>query len=125
MTAEQAVATSFTAPELQELTHRLHEGGVIGLPGAFSRDWVRQLGEDIDTAFDEARARPGGAVGRGPQRYYVEIHPEQLRGFGDLLSHPWITAVCEAVLGDDYQIVEVGFDVPLPGAVDQPWHRDF
>jgi hypothetical protein len=107
MTAEQAVATSLTAPELQELTHRLHEDGVIGLPGAFSRDWVRQLGEDIDTAFDEARARPNGAVGRGPQRYYVEIHPEQLRGFVDLVSHPWITAVCEAVLGD------------------QPWHRDF
>jgi len=111
--------------ELQDLTRRLHEDGVIGLPGAFSRDWVRQLGEDIDTAFAEARSRPNGAVGRGPQRYYVEIHPEQLRGFVDLVSHPLITSVCEAVLGADYQIVEVGFDVPLPGAVDQPWHRDF
>ncbi|GMA85762.1 hypothetical protein GCM10025868_10120 [Angustibacter aerolatus] len=29
------------------------------------------------------------------------------------------------MLGDDYHFAEVGFDVPLPGAVDQPWHRDF
>jgi ectoine hydroxylase-related dioxygenase (phytanoyl-CoA dioxygenase family) len=29
------------------------------------------------------------------------------------------------MLGDDYKIVELGFDVPLPGAVHQPWHRDF
>ncbi|HYG65052.1 MAG TPA: phytanoyl-CoA dioxygenase family protein, partial [Thermoanaerobaculia bacterium] len=31
----------------------------------------------------------------------------------------------ESVLGPDYKIVEIGFDVPGPGAVDQPWHRDF
>ena len=31
----------------------------------------------------------------------------------------------EAILGPDYRIVEIGFDVPLPGAMDQPWHRDF
>lgn len=29
------------------------------------------------------------------------------------------------MLGPDYQIVEVGFDVPLAGARNQPWHRDF
>ena len=33
--------------------------------------------------------------------------------------------MCESVLGPDYLIVEVGFDVPLPGAEHQPWHRDF
>jgi hypothetical protein len=125
MTAEQAIAVPFDTTELADLTGRLDRDGVIGLPGAFGRDWVERLGEDINTAFAEARERPGGAVGRGPHRYYVEIHPEQLRGFADLAGHPWITAVCEAVLGADYRIVEVGFDVPLPGAVNQPWHRDF
>lgn len=29
------------------------------------------------------------------------------------------------MLGPDYQIVEVGFDIPFPGAINQPWHRDF
>jgi hypothetical protein len=29
------------------------------------------------------------------------------------------------VLGADYQIVEIGFDVPFQGARNQPWHRDF
>jgi ectoine hydroxylase-related dioxygenase (phytanoyl-CoA dioxygenase family) len=83
------------------------------------------MGEDIGVLFEEALRRPGGAVGRGPKRYYVEIHPERLRGFVDLATHPWVVAVCESVLGPEYQIVEVGFDVPGPGAVHQPWHRDF
>ena len=44
--------------------------------GAFSREWVEQLREDMMTAFWEALQRPGGAVGRGPRRWYVEIHPQ-------------------------------------------------
>ncbi len=32
---------------------------------------------------------------------------------------------CRSVLGPDYEIVELGFDDPLPGAQNQPWHRDF
>jgi hypothetical protein len=125
MTAHRTTPAPLPAAELAALTDRLHQDGIIGLPQAFTRDWVQRLGEDVDTAFAEARSRPDGAVGRGPNRYYVEIHPEQLSGFADLASHPWITAVAEAVLGPDYRIVEVGFDVPLAGAVDQPWHRDF
>ncbi len=103
----------------------LYGDGIIALKGAFDRDWVQALGEDIDVAFRDALARPGGAVGRGPNRYYVEIHPEDIRGFIDLVTHPWVVAVCEAVLGRDYKVVEIGFDVPLPGAQNQPWHRDF
>ncbi|CAN5122897.1 hypothetical protein BH24ACT1_BH24ACT1_11810 [soil metagenome] len=41
------------------------------------------------------------------------------------MTHPVLDAVCRNVLGDDYQFVEVGFDVALPGAVTQPLHRDF
>jgi len=114
------------APDrISELRDTIYERGIIGLPDAFDTDWVDRLDEDVRRAFDEARARPHGAIGRGPNRYYVEIHPEQLRGFVDLAGHPWIDAVCAAVLGPDYRIVEVGFDVPGPGAMNQPWHRDF
>lgn len=103
----------------------LYGDGIIGLKGAFDREWVRQLGEDIEILYKDALARPGGAVGRGPKRHYVEIHPEDIRGFVDLVTHPWVHFVCECVLGADYKIVEIGFDVPNPGAKDQPWHRDF
>ncbi|HEX6292353.1 MAG TPA: phytanoyl-CoA dioxygenase family protein [Herpetosiphonaceae bacterium] len=103
----------------------LYGDGFIGLKGAFDRSWARQLGEDIEVLFQEALQRPGGAVGRGPKRYYVEIHPERIRGFVELATHPWVVTVCESVLGPDYKIVEIGFDVPLPGALYQPWHRDF
>lgn len=111
--------------EVERLVALLHTDGIIGLKGAFDRGWVQELAEDVEVAFAEARSRPNGAVGRGPERYYVEIHPQQLRGFAQLAGHPWVVAVATAVLGPDYRIVEVGFDVPLPGAVNQPWHRDF
>ncbi|MEU1688763.1 phytanoyl-CoA dioxygenase family protein [Micromonospora sp. NPDC005707] len=103
----------------------LYRDGITACRGAFGVDWVERVGEDVDAAFREARSRPDGAVGRGPERWYVEIHPEQLRGFVDLVTHPWVVSVCRAVLGPDYEIVELGFDIPFPGAVTQPWHRDF
>jgi hypothetical protein len=99
--------------------------GFIGLKGAFDREWVQELREDIEVAYESALKRPGGAVGRGPKRHYVEIHPEDIHGFVDLVSHPWVIAVSQAILGEDYKIVEIGFDVPNPGSMDQPWHRDF
>jgi hypothetical protein len=103
----------------------LYGDGITALKGAFERGWVEELREDIDGLFAEALKYPGGAVGRGPNRYYVEIHPEKIRGFVHLATHPWVRTVSEAILGPDYKIVEIGFDVPGPGAMDQPWHRDF
>jgi hypothetical protein len=103
----------------------LYGDGIIGLKAAFCRDWVQQLHEDVLRLYEDALQRPGGAVGRGPKRHYVEIHPEDIHGFIELATHPWVAAVCEAVLGPEYKIVELGFDVPNPGAMDQPWHRDF
>lgn len=103
----------------------LYGDGFISCQGAFSREWVARLGEDIGGLFAEARARPGGALERGPHRHYIEIHPERLRGFTDIITHPWVSTVCRAVLGPDYKVVEAGFDVPGPGAMRQPWHRDF
>ena len=122
-----SAAQPTTSPDLdvEAIRAGLYGDGVIGLKGAFSRDWAEQLRADIDAALAEALSRPNGAVGRGPDRWYVEIHPEALSGFVDIVTHPWFRAVCETVLGPDYQIVEVGFDVPGPGAVNQPWHRDF
>lgn len=111
--------------ELQRAVEELYTAGITACRGAFSREWVATMAEDIEAAFADAVTREGGAVPRGPERYYVEVHPEQLRGFVALVTHPWVHGVSEAVLGPDYEIVEVGFDVPFPGAADQPWHRDF
>lgn len=103
----------------------LYGDGIIACKGAFSAQWVAQLKQEIETLFAEARTRPRGALERGPFRYYVEVHPERMSGFVELMTHPWVTAVCRAVLGPDYKVVEAGFDIPFPGAMHQPWHRDF
>jgi len=120
-TATRASATRFEVPAVMA---GLSGDGVIGLKGAFGRRRVADLRAAVAALFAEALARPGGAAGRGPKRHYVEAHPERLRGFAGPAAHPWVAAVCEAVLGPGYKIVEVGFDVPRPGARAQPWHRD-
>jgi hypothetical protein len=119
------VGLTALAENVTEDVLTLKRDGVVGKKGAFAREFVEQLREDMMTAFWEAIQRPGGAVSRGPRRWYVELHPQAISGFVDLVTHPWITAMAEAVLGSEYQIVEVGFDTPFQGAKNQPWHRDF
>lgn len=125
-TAKTDVNNPITASyDIARIMGGLYGDGFIALKSAFSREWVQALGEDIEVLYREALKRPGGAVGRGRNRHYVEIHPEGIRGFVELATHLWITTVSEAILGPEYKIVEIGFDVPNPGALDQPWHRDF
>jgi phytanoyl-CoA dioxygenase PhyH len=114
-----------SALNVREDIATLYRDGVTAKKGAFSRGFVERMREDMMTAFWEAIQRPGGAVGRGPRRWYVELHPQALSGFVELTTHPWLTAMAESVLGPSYQIVEVGFDTPFQGAKNQPWHRDF
>lgn len=99
--------------------------GLTALKGALPREWADRMHEDVMTAFWKAIQRPGGAVGRGPRRWYVEVHPQDISGFVELATHPFVTELSEAVLGPKYEIVELGFDVPFQGARFQPWHRDF
>ena len=103
----------------------LYGDGFIALKGAFEPAWADRLHGEIMALFEQARSVPHGALPRGPERFYVEVQPERISGFPDIATHPWFVAVCEAVLGPDYKIVEIGFDIPFPGAADQPWHRDF
>ena len=114
-------------PDVATAVDGLYSDGIAALRGALPVTWADGMYDDVLAAFAAAREVPGGAVGRGPERWYVEIHPEQLRGtsFVELVTHPWVEGVCSAVLGPSYEIVELGFDIPFPGAMDQPWHRDF
>jgi hypothetical protein len=113
------------APDISVDIAALQRDGIVGRKGAFSREFAEAMREDMLTAFWKAIQRPGGAVGRGPRRWYVEIHPEEFGGFVELTAHPWVVAMCTATLGANYQIVEIGFDTPFQGAKNQPWHRDF
>lgn len=99
--------------------------GIAAVPGALPRDWGVQLAEDFAVLFDEARSRPDGTVNRGTNRFYFTVHPERLRGFAAVAAQPMLRSLSSAVLGPDWRILEVAFDVPLPGSRYQPWHRDF
>jgi hypothetical protein len=111
--------------ESADILRGLYGDGIIALKGAFSRGWTERMRKDVMALFEAAMKVPGGALPRGPERWYVEVQPERISGFVDIATHPWFVAVCEAVLGPEYRIVEIGFDIPFPGAADQPWHRDF
>jgi hypothetical protein len=118
-------APTGTTTDVARDVETLYRDGIVGLKGGFPREWVERMRADLDVAFADAIDRPGGAMSRGPKRWYIEINPEQVSGFADLVSHPWIMAMSEATLGPDYKFVEIGFDTPFQGALDQPWHRDF
>lgn len=121
------MASGFVAPAFEpgEIMGGLYGDGIIGRPGAFRPDVANRLYAEIMALYEEARQVPGGALPRGPERWYVEVQPERISGFVEIVTHPWFVAVCETVLTRDYRIVEIGFDIPFPGAADQPWHRDF
>ena len=103
----------------------LYGDGIIGLKDALARDLVETMHDRCLELYEEAASVPDGLMPRGPNRWYVEVQPERIDGFVDIVSHPWFVTVCKEVLGIDYKIVEFGFDIPFPGAADQPWHRDF
>jgi hypothetical protein len=103
----------------------IYGDGIIALANAYELSLIDNMRGSIEKLYAEARQMQGGALPRGPERWYVETAPEQIDGFVEIVSHPWFHAVCHNILGSDWKIVETGFDIPFPGAALQPWHRDF
>ena len=109
---------------------KLGAGGIMGalygaascVAGEFPPDFAARDAEDIEKLMRRLEGPRRGAsaarsaLSRGP--------PERFAVRRDRHSS-WLSPVCEAVLGPDYRIVEIGFDIPFPGAANQPWHRDF
>lgn len=117
MTAQtHSVLESVLLGSIDSDIQTLQRDGIVARRGAFPRDFVEQMREDMMTAFWEAIQHPGRAVSRGPRRWYVEVHPQAISGFTELVTHPWFVAMCEGALGPDYKVVEIGFDTPFQGA---------
>jgi hypothetical protein len=55
-----------TAQSTGALVEGLYGDGIVAQRAAFSPEWVDRLGEDLEALFQEALARPGGAVDAVP-----------------------------------------------------------
>jgi hypothetical protein len=102
----------------------LYGDGIIACKRRFSREWVARLeGRHRDPvrggeapARRRARARAATAItSRCIRNACAASSTGRIPGCGGL----------PAVLGEGYKVVEAGFDIPFPGAMHQPWHRDF
>src|SRR4051812_45383836 len=76
LTVLSTARSAATEIDVDKHLHALRTDGVTALKGAFAPAWADAMCEDIEAAFEDAIRRRGGAVGRGPNRYYVEIHPQ-------------------------------------------------
>jgi hypothetical protein len=113
--------------DLTQVSREVYEHGIASLPNILPVRWADELDHDVNLQFIEAlKVENGeGVAFRGWNRFYLELYPERLRGFTELVANPEIVGLSREMLGDDYEIVELGADIPLPGAPDQPPHRDF
>jgi hypothetical protein len=119
------IATAENHADPAELMDAIYRDGIVGAPNLLSTQWGDALHSDLTHEFVSALSNAGGTAPRGWNRFYFEPYPERIRGFLDLIAHPLIHDLSTRMFGDDYMIVELGADIPLPGAVNQPWHRDF
>ncbi len=123
----QASISTATGLDFRKLCDDVYEKGITSLPNILPVRWADELDEDMALQFLKALAIENGegVAFRGWSRYYIELYPERLRGFVELVTNPAIVGLSREMLGDDYEIVELGADIPLPGAPEQPPHRDF
>jgi hypothetical protein len=116
-----------TGLDFKQLSADIYENGIASLPSVLPVQWADELDEDVGLQFLRALKieRGEGVAFRGWSRYYIELYPELLRGFLAFVTNPAIIGLSREMLGEQYEIVELGADIPLPGAPDQPPHRDF
>jgi hypothetical protein len=124
---EESMSSSTTSLNFQQLGADVYEHGITSMPDILPVSWADEADADVGFQFlDALKIEQGeGVAFRGWSRYYLELYPERLRGFVDLVSNPGIVGLSREVLGEQYEIVELGADIALPGAPDQPPHRDF
>jgi hypothetical protein len=117
-------ATNF---DFEHLRIDVYEHGITNLPDVLPVQWADEADKDVSLQFLAAlKIENGqGVAFRGWSRYYIELYPERLRGFIAFVTNPAVVGLSRQILGDRYEIVELGADIALPGAPDQPPHRDF
>lgn len=120
-----ARATTATPSDTTALIDAIYRDGIVGIPDLLPTTWADQLDEDLKKELMAAFSHEGGTAPRGWNRFYFEPYAERLRGFLDLITHPAILELSARMFGEDFKFVELGCDLPLPGAINQPWHRDF
>ena len=83
------MSTVTTAFDFKQLCNEIYEHGTTNLRDILPVQWADELDTDVGLQFlDALRVEGGeGVAFRGWSRFYIELYPERIRGFLDLLPH--------------------------------------
>src|SRR5947209_3113982 len=109
-----ASVTTAAHVDTAALIETIYRDGIVGVPNLLPAEWADELDEDLKKEFMAALSHEGGTAPRGWNRFYFEPYAERVRGFLDLVTHPAIVELSTRMFGDDYRVVELGCDLPLP-----------
>jgi hypothetical protein len=118
-------AGTFSDQQLDKLARELQDDGICVLRGALDPLLIQGWADAFAQLFERRRTIEGGLAPRETERYYLTLPWREPFADERVFAHPAILGVLDRLFDKDYVMVQLGADVPLPGAEYQEVHRDF
>jgi ectoine hydroxylase-related dioxygenase (phytanoyl-CoA dioxygenase family) len=111
--------------DLDRLAEELNRDGVCIIRGLFSQDLIQAWATAFEQLFQQRKNQKGGLAPREQSRYYLTL--PWIAQFADpaVFANPVILGLLDRVFYQEYQLVQLGVDLPLQGSNYQETHRDF
>jgi hypothetical protein len=121
----QDATARFTGAELDRFVEELNRDGVCILRGALEPTLVDEWRQAFMALFQERQSRPGGLAPREQSRYYVTLPWVPPFADAEVCANPSVLGVLDRVFPQEYEMVQLGADVPVRGSDYQETHRDY
>ncbi len=113
------------ASELDRLAEDVRRDGICIIPGLFSSDLIGEWAKAFRSLWEDRRSRPGVLAPREEARFYLTLPWVAPFSNQEIFANPVILGVIQRVFAQDFDMVQLGADVSLPGSEFQPIHKDF
>ncbi len=113
------------ASELDRLAEDVRRDGICIIRGLFSSDLIGEWAEAFESLWEDRRSRPGVLAPREEARFYLTLPWVAPFSNREIFANPVILGVVQRVFAQDFDMVQLGADVSLPGSQFQPIHKDF